>query len=230
MSTGNLRCNEQIRLSPIRLIDENGEQRGVTPTDEAMRMAREAGLDLVEISPNERPPVCKIMDYGKHKYLQSKKLKQKHHEQKMKEVRIRPKTDPHDRDIKLNRAKEFLNHGDRVQFTMIFKGRERYHQEIGEESFNEIIAALGDTAKIERPPKMLGRRMTMIVVPAKMPVHKPKPKPPAGEDKKKPVDKKPAPPPGESGSDVLKASMVKPAAAPASATTTAPSAAPAKKE
>jgi translation initiation factor IF-3 len=203
-------------LSPIRLIDDLGEQRGVVPTDEAMRMAREAGLDLVEISPNERPPVCKIMDYGKHKYLQSKKLKQKHHEQKMKEVRIRPKTDPHDRDIKLNRAKEFLNHGDRVQFTMIFKGRERYHQEIGNESFNEIIAALGEMAKIERPPKMLGRRMTMIVVPTKMPAP-PKPKPkPAADDKKK-ADKKPPGPEGAAGGEVSKAAMDKSgmAAAPA---------------
>jgi translation initiation factor IF-3 len=174
----NLRCNEQIRLSPIRLIDDVGGQRGVVPTDEALKMAREVGLDLVEVSPNERPPVCKIMDYGKHKYLQSKKLKQKHHEQKMKEVRIRPKTDPHDRQIKMEHARGFLAHGDRVQFTMIFRGRERFHQDIGNEAFNEIVTLLADISKVERPPKMLGKRMTMILVPSKLPTPgKPKPKP-----------------------------------------------------
>ena len=189
MPITNLRCNEQIRLSPIRLIDDTGGQRGVVPTDEALKMAREVGLDLVEVSPNERPPVCKIMDYGKHKYLQSKKLKQKHHEQKMKEVRIRPKTDPHDRQIKMEHARQFLAHGDRVQFTMIFRGRERFHQDLGNESFNEIIAALADISKVERPAKMLGKRMTMILVPTKLPpAGKPKPKPAA------PAKKEGAPP------------------------------------
>ena len=168
------------------------------PTDEALKMAREVGLDLVEVSPNERPPVCKIMDYGKHKYLQSKKLKQKHHEQKMKEVRIRPKTDPHDRQIKMEHARQFLQHGDRVQFTMIFRGRERFHQDLGNESFNEIIAALADISKVERPAKMLGKRMTMILVPTKLPpAGKPKPKPaatPAKKDAAAPI-KKDAPAP-----------------------------------
>jgi len=118
------------------------------------------------------------VDYGKMKYLQSKKHKQKHHEQKMKEVRIRPKTDPHDREIKLNQARRFLQHGDRVQFTMIFKGRERAHQDIGQEAFNEIVAKLADLSKIEQPAKMFGRRMTMVLVPAKAaPPPKPKPKP-----------------------------------------------------
>lgn len=142
---------------------------GVISTDEAMRRARDVGMDLVEISPNERPPVCKIMDYGKHKYLQSKKHKQKHHEQKLKEVRIRPKTDPHDREIKMEKARHFLEHGDKVQFTMMFKGRERFHQDIGNESFQEIITALADVGKVEQFPKMLGRRMTMLLVPTKIP-------------------------------------------------------------
>ena len=177
-------------MSPIRLIDETGGQRGVVPTDEAMRMAREAGMDLVEVSPNERPPVCKIMDYGKHKYIQSKKLKQKHHEQKLKEVRIRPKTDPHDRKIKLEKARDFLQHGDRVQFTMMFKGRERFHQQVGNEAFREIIKALEDIAKIEMAPKMLGKRMTMLLVPAKLGAG-PKPKPPESPS---PVAPKPAKP------------------------------------
>ncbi|MEE8386387.1 MAG: translation initiation factor IF-3 [Dehalococcoidia bacterium] len=163
-----LRCNEQIRLSPVRLIDNTGEQRGIISTAEALDLAREVGMDLVEVSPNERPPVCKIMDYGKHKYLQSKKQKQKHHEQRLKEVRIRPKTDPHDKDIKLGRARSFLSHGDRVQFTMLFRGRERFHKEVGLKIFNGIVASLEDVAKIERPARALGRRMTMVLVPTKL--------------------------------------------------------------
>lgn len=170
--------------------------QGVVPTDEALRRARDLGLDLVEISPSERPPVCKIMDYGKHKYLQSKKTKQKHHEQKLKEVRIRPKTDPHDRVIKLNHAREFLSHGDRVQFTMMFKGRERFHQDIGNESFQEIITALADIAKVESPPRMFGKRMTMLLVPAKLPpTTKPKPAAPKGDKPAAPKAAKPAAPP-----------------------------------
>jgi translation initiation factor IF-3 len=149
------------------LIDNTGVQRGIISTAEAQELAREAGMDLVEVSPNERPPVCKIMDYGKHKYLQSKKQKQKHHEQRLKEVRIRPKTDPHDKDIKLSRARGFLEHGDRVQFTMLFRGRERFHKEVGLQIFNGIVASLEDIAKIERPARALGRRMTMVLVPTK---------------------------------------------------------------
>jgi translation initiation factor IF-3 len=151
------------------LIDHEGKMLGLVPTDQAMQMAREVGMDVVEVSPNERPPVCKIMDYGKHKYVQSKKQKQKHHERKTKEVRLRPKTDPHDRQIKLARSKSFLEHGDRVQFTMMFRGRERFHAEAGYEAFNDILAALGDAAKIEQPPRLQGRRLTMVIAPAKAP-------------------------------------------------------------
>lgn len=147
--------------------------QGVISTDDALRRARDAGMDLVEISPNERPPVCKIMDYGKHKYLQSKKHKHKHHEQKIKEVRIRPKTDPHDREIKMSRARQFLEHGDKVLFTMMFRGRERFHQDIGNEAFQEIIEHLADVGKVEQFPKMLGRRMNMVLVPVKAAPGKP---------------------------------------------------------
>lgn len=164
-----MRCNEQIRLSPIRLIDHEGTQKGVVPTDEALRLARDVGLDLVEVSPMERPPVCKIMDYGKHKYLQSKKEKHKHHEQKIKEVRMRPKTDVHDREIKLKHAREFLEEGDRVLFSMRFKGREKFHRDLGQAAFKEIVEALADIAKVEQPASMLGMRMTMTLVPLKMP-------------------------------------------------------------
>jgi len=151
---------------------------GVVPTAEALRMARDVGMDLVEISPNERPPICRIMDFGKHKYDQAKKQKQRHHEQKIKEVRLRPKTDEHDRTIKMNRARGFLKDGDRVQFTMLFRGRERFRHDLGLKAFNDIIKMLEDDAKVDRYPKAMGRRMTMVLAPLKpgSPSGKPKPK------------------------------------------------------
>jgi translation initiation factor IF-3 len=161
------RCNEQIRISPVRLIDHENNQMGVVPTEEALRMARNAGLDLVEVAPTERPPVCRIMDYGKFKYSQKKK-KQKHHEQKLKEVRLHPRTDEHDQEIKLAQALGFLDKGDKVQFTMIFRGRERFHQDIGYNAFTSILGKLGDKAKVERPPRNEGRRIIMIVAPTGM--------------------------------------------------------------
>lgn len=169
------------------MIDQEGTQHGVLPTDEALRMARNVGLDLVEVSPNERPPVCKIMDYGKTKYIKAKKLKQKHHEQRLKEVRLRPKTDPHDKEIKLKQAKKFLEHGDKVQFTMRFRGRERFHRELGQEAFDEIAAALTDIGKVDQPARMMGPRMTMLIVPLKVgqPV---KPVTPQPKPVKKPYD------------------------------------------
>ncbi|MCB9852286.1 MAG: translation initiation factor IF-3 [Phycisphaerales bacterium] len=179
-----LRTNEQIRISPVRLVDQDGGMVGIVPTAEALRQARDVGLDLVEMSPNERPPVCKIMDYGKHKYELSKKQKQKHHEQKIKEIRVRPKTDEHDLEIKLNRARKFLEHGDRVQVTMLFRGRERFRQDLAREQFDDIVKELADIAKVDRHARSMGRRMTLMLAPIKAaPVHKkptqkPKPKPP----------------------------------------------------
>ncbi len=156
----------------MRLIDENAEQRGVMPTVDALQLARDAGLDLVEVSPTERPPVCKIMDYGKHRYLQSKRSRQRSQENRIKEVRLRPKTDPHDKDIKMKRARSFIEDGHRVQFTMRFRGRERFHREIGMNTLSEIAHECEDIAKIERPARMLGHRMTMVLVPLK-PASKP---------------------------------------------------------
>jgi translation initiation factor IF-3 len=205
-------------LSPVRVIDENGTMLGVVSTSDAMQRARDVGMDLVEISPNERPPVCKIMDYGKHKYLQSKKHKQKHHEQKLKEVRIRPKTDPHDRSIKMAHARGFLEQGDKVLFTMLFRGRERFHQDIGDESFNDIITNLVDIAKVEQPPKTFGRRMTMVLVPLKVPAPG-KPKVPGGNKAAKAPKAKPprsAPAPEEGAATDEKAGQTDQAASPAS--------------
>ena len=162
------RVNERIRISPVRVIDQNNEQLGVLPTHEALQMARDAGLDLVEVSPNAEPPVCRIMDYGKHKYEQAKKQRKQHSaEQVLKEVRMRPKTDDHDRLIKMNRAQKFIEQGHKVQFTMLFRGRERSHKDLAIEAFNEIVAELGEAVKVERPARVDGRRMTMVLAPAK---------------------------------------------------------------
>src|SRR4030088_3268262 len=119
------RINDQIRLSPIRVVDQDGKMLGVIPTSEAMRTAMDAGLDLVEVAPNERPPVCRIMDFGKFKYSQKKRAsKQKQHQVQVKEIRVRPKTGDHDIDVKVKRAREFLEHKDKVQVNVLFRGRE----------------------------------------------------------------------------------------------------------
>jgi len=162
-----LRMNEQIRITPIRVIDHEQRQLGVIPTHEAMQIARENGMDLVEVSPQERPPVCRIMDYGKYKYDRKKRQKvaSASHTVELKEIRLRPKTDTHDREIKVKHAREFLDEGHKVQFTMLFKGRERAHRDIAQEIFDGIFKGLGENVKLERGAAMDGRRMTMIVAP-----------------------------------------------------------------
>ena len=131
-------------------------------------MAADAGLDLVEVAPMERPPVCRIMDYGRWKYQQKQRAKQHHsHETQLNEIRIRPKTDAHDREIKINKARGFLEKNDKVQFTMLFRGRERVHREVGQKAFSDIVDVLSDIAKVERDVKMEGRRMTMVLAPNK---------------------------------------------------------------
>ena len=139
------------------------------PTHEALSLAREAGLDLVEVSPTENPPVCRIMDYGKHLYEKKKKQKTAAaaHVVLLKEIRLRPKTDTHDRSIKLSHAKDFLAEGHKVQFTMLFRGRERFHRNIATEIFAGIIRELGEAVRLDRSPAMDGKRMTMIVSPQK---------------------------------------------------------------
>lgn len=135
-----------------------------------MARARELDIDLVEISPNERPPVCKLMDFGKFKYSQKKKQRQQHkqaHETQLKEIRLRPKTDTHDRDVKMRKARQFLEEGDKVQFTMMFRGRENAHREIGLGIFNAICKDFEELARVEQSPKVLGRRMTMVLTPGK---------------------------------------------------------------
>ena len=161
------RVNEQIRISPVRLIGVNGEQLGVVPTAQALDLAREAQLDLVEVAAQERPPVCKIMDYGKFKFLQKQKAKDKTktHQQKLKEIRVRPKTGEHDVDTKVNQARKFLEHHDKVLVYVLFKGRELQHIEEGRRIINGILEKLQDVAKIEKAPTMEGKRMTAMLAP-----------------------------------------------------------------
>lgn len=163
-----LRRNNQIRISPVRVIDQDENQIGIIDTDKARQMATDAGLDLVEVAPNARPPVCRIMDYGKWLYDQKKKekvAKSHRHEISLKEVRMRPKTDPHDMMIKVNRARDFLEKGHKVQFTLRFRGREMVHLDLGRDTFNAVKAELADVAKVERDFKMEGRRLTMVLMP-----------------------------------------------------------------
>lgn len=143
---------------------------GVVNTAEALSRARQISLDLVEVSPNADPPVCRIMDFGKYLYEQKRKVKlasKKQHNVVLKEIRLRPKIDPHDLDIKVKHAQKFIEKGHKVQFTMMFRGREMMHVDHGKELMAEVMETLGEEVKVERPAKMLGRRMTMVVVPAK---------------------------------------------------------------
>ncbi len=160
------RINEQIRFTPIRVIGAGGEQIGVIPTTEALTMAREQGLDLVEVAATERPPVCKIMDYGKYRYEQSRKqTKTKVHQQKLKEIRVRPKTGGHDIDTKLNQARKFLEHKDKVLLKVMFRGRELQHIEEGQRIMAGMLEKLADACKMEKPPSMEGKSMTAMLAP-----------------------------------------------------------------
>lgn len=166
------RMNERIRISPIRLIDENGEMEGVVDTDEARRRARDLGLDLVEVASDSRPPVCRIMDYGRFKYEQSKKDKANKAKTKvseLKEVRLgrSMKIDPHDIAIRMKQARKFLLDGHKVQIVQNFRGREMAHRDRGNDRMADIISQLEDIGKVELEPRMNGRRMTMIVGPDK---------------------------------------------------------------
>ena len=182
--------NEQIRISPIRLIGADGEQLGLVPTSEALAKAREAGLDLVEVAADERPPVCRILDHGKLRFATSQKgnKSSKVRQQKLKEIRVRPKTDEHDVDTKVVQARKFLEHNDKVQVTVIFRGREMQHQEEGRRVLDLVLEKLASAGKVERPPKLDGKKMTALIMPNKS-AGKPKPKPPV---EAKPVEAKPA--------------------------------------
>lgn len=148
------------------MISAEGGQLGIIPTDEAMSLAREAGLDLVEVAPNEKPPVCRIMDFGKFKYQQKKKHHKTHvHHAKIKEIRLRPKTGEHDIDVKVNQAKSFLQHKDKVIVSVVFRGRELAHIDEGQRVMRQIVQQLEPIGKVEAPPQQMGRRLVCTLAP-----------------------------------------------------------------
>jgi translation initiation factor IF-3 len=175
-----VRVNERIRIPNIRVVDDEGAQLGIMSSRDALTLARERGLDLVEVSPLASPPVCRIMDYGKFKYeqnLRARKAKKKQHHTHLKEIKMRPKIDDHDYDFKLRHARDFLGDRDKVKFTITFRGREIAHTEIGHELMKRIMAELQDVAIVETPPRQEGRSITAVVMPKaqKMPVKDAKP-------------------------------------------------------
>ncbi|HUG43544.1 MAG TPA: translation initiation factor IF-3 [Acidobacteriota bacterium] len=162
------RVNHEIRVREIRVIDENGDQLGIMTPDQARSLAIERGLDLVEVAPTASPPVCRIMDYGKYRYEQSKKAQEAKKHQKttqIKEVKFRPKIDEHDYDFKKKHAIRFLTEQNKVKATIMFRGREVTHPELGAVILNRLREDLAELAEVERLPKLEGYNMTMILVP-----------------------------------------------------------------
>lgn len=165
-SSDDLRINERIRIPRVLLIDHEGTQRGIVATEEAMRIAQEAGLDLVEVSPTSRPPVCRVMNYGQYKYQLKKKAKShKSHQAKVKEVRLHPATGEHDIVVRLRQSKGFLEHGDKVLVAVVFKGREIAHRERGEVICKRFMEELAPIGKVEKSISMEGKRMSVLIAP-----------------------------------------------------------------
>ena len=162
------RINDQIESPSVRLIDQRGELVGVVSLHQGLQMAYEAGLDLVEVSPNAEPPVCKLLEFGKFKYEQQKKQNEQRKKQKViqvKEIKMRPGIDDHDYDVKKRAMLRFLEEGDKVKITLRFRGREMVHQELGAQVLDRVKVDLGELAKVESHPRMEGRQMTMVVAP-----------------------------------------------------------------
>ena len=160
------RVNERIIADEIRLVGDDGEMIGVVSVEEGLKKADEAGLDLVEVSPNAKPPVCKILDYGKYKYEEQKKAAEARKKQKtvdVKEVKIRPGIEEHDYQVKMRNARKFLTNGDKVKVTMRFRGREMAHQHIGMDLLKRMIEELADVGKVDLEPKMEGRQIIMVL-------------------------------------------------------------------
>ncbi len=164
------RINERIRVPEVRLIDETGQQVGIMRTNDALRYAQERDLDLVEVAPDAKPPVCRILDYSKYKYEQNQKQKaaRKHQQQiNVREIKFRPKIAQHDYDTKKGHVERFLKGRDKVKVTIMFRGREMAHPERGEMILNRLAEDLGDLAVIEQRPQQDGRNMTMMLAPQK---------------------------------------------------------------
>jgi translation initiation factor IF-3 len=168
--------NERIRIREVRLIDEDGKQLGIVATRDALDIARERGLDLVEVQPNAVPPVCRLIDYGRFRYEESRRERESRKKAKaaiVKEVRIAPKIDDHDLVTKTRQAQRFLEAGDKVKISVLFRGREMLHQEIGRGLLDKMIAQLGTTAIVESPPRMEGRMMSALLAPKDAPKERP---------------------------------------------------------
>lgn len=162
------RINDEIRVPQVRLIDQHGEMQGVMTAREALIRAYDVGLDLVEISPNAVPPVCKILDYGKYKYEQQKKANEARKKQKvveLKEIKVRPNIDDHDYDVKMRQMKTFISEGDKVKVTLRFRGREMAHQDLGVKVLDRIRTELAETTKVEQFPRLENRQMIMVLAP-----------------------------------------------------------------
>lgn len=162
------RANEDIEAEQVQLIDETGENHGPTPTSDALERARDAGLDLVEVAPNSKPPVCKILDLGKYKYQAQKKAAEARKKQKtfdVKEIKMRPNIDTHDYDVKMRSIRRFFDQGDKVKVTLRFRGREMAHQQLGFELLKRVKEETEELAKVESEPKLEGRQMIMVLAP-----------------------------------------------------------------
>jgi translation initiation factor IF-3 len=165
-----VRVNEEIDAPQVRLIGEDGEQLGIVPLAKAQEVAEEAGLDLVEIAPMANPPVCKVMDYGKYRYQEQKKAHEARLKQKqiqVKEIKLRPRTDENDYQIKLRNLRRFLEEGDKAKVTLRFRGRELSHQELGMRQLERIREDLADIGVVEQMPRLEGRQMVMVIAPKK---------------------------------------------------------------
>lgn len=162
------RINEEIRVREIRLVSDDGEQMGIVAVRDAIKIAQEKGLDLVEVAPSAQPPVCRLMDYGKYKFEQNKREKEARKKQRIisiKEVKMRPNIEEHDFQVKAKNARKFLSGGDKVKLTIMFRGREITHPELGEKLSLKLVGELADISVMEKPPKVEGRNMVTVLIP-----------------------------------------------------------------
>ena len=167
-----MRVNERIRIREVRLIDEDGNQLGIVPTQEALQIARARGLDLVEVAPNANPPVARLMDYGKYRYEESRKEREARKKQKqaqLKEIRITPNIDEHDLETKVRHARKFLSGGDKVKVSVRFRGRQNLHRDLGRDLLLRVVDMLDDVAQVDQMPRSEGRDMTMLLSPTANP-------------------------------------------------------------
>jgi len=193
--------NERIRAREIRVIDDDGSQLGIMTPREALAIARERGIDLIEVAPQAQPPVCKIMDYGKFKYEQAKREKEsakKHKQSELKGIQMFPNIEEHDFGVKVKNAIKFLEDGDKVKITVRFKGRQITHPEFGRQQLDKIVQMTAGVGQVEKPPAMEGRMMTMILSPVKQSGTTPPPKPPSQNPAPRPPGPSSPPPAGPS--------------------------------